>query len=67
MISILLNKINSTNPSEIGGHIGDMVSMENALAFKKFFSVLKSSNLEFREREFYINSNEKVIIYSILQ
>ena len=59
VISILVNKINSTNPSEIGGHIGDMVSMENALAFKKFFSVLKSSNLEFREREFYINSNEK--------
>tara|TARA_B100002019_G_scaffold286262_1_gene296476 strand:+ start:122 stop:2179 length:2058 start_codon:yes stop_codon:yes gene_type:complete len=59
VISILVDKINSTNPSEIGGHIGDMVSMENALAFKKFFSVLKSSNLEFREREFYINSNEK--------
>ena len=36
-----------------------MVSLENALAFKKFFSVLNSYNLEFREREFYINSSEK--------
>jgi len=36
-----------------------MVSLENALSFKKFFSVIKSENLEFRERKFYINSSEK--------
>ena len=58
-ISLLVDKINSTNPDEIGGHIGDMVNLENALSFKKLFSVLKSENLEFREKSFYINSSEK--------
>ncbi len=58
-ISILIEKINTTNPNEIGGHIGDMVNLENALAFKKLFSILKVTNLEFRERNFYINSKEK--------
>ncbi len=58
-ISLLVDKIKSTNPDEIGGHIGDMVNLENALSFKKFFSVLNSTNLEFREKSFYINSSEK--------
>ena len=58
-ISLLVDKINSINPDEIGGHIGDMVNLENALSFKKLFSVLKSENLEFREKNFYINSSEK--------
>ena len=58
-ISLLVDKINSINPDEIGGHIGDMVNLENALSFKKLFSVLKSENLEFREKSFYINSSEK--------
>ena len=58
-ISLLVEKINSTNPDEIGGHIGDMVNLENALSFKKLFSVFKSENLEFREKSFYINSSEK--------
>ncbi len=58
-ISILVDKIKSIDPSEIGGHIGDMVNLENALSFKKFFSVLKCNNLEFREKKFYINSSKK--------
>ena len=40
-ISILVEKINSVNPDEIGGHLGDMVNLENALAFKKLFHFLK--------------------------
>ncbi len=59
VISILIKKIRTINPNEIGGHIGDMVNLENALSFKKFFSALKIDNLEFRERKFYINSSEK--------
>ena len=59
VISILVEKIKTINSDEIGGHIGDMVNLENALSFKKFFSALGSDNLEFREREFYINSSEK--------
>ena len=59
-IDLILNKIKATNADEIGGHIGDMVNLENALAFKKFFKVLNSNNLEFREKKFYINSSEKM-------
>ena len=58
-ITLLTNKIRSVAPDEIGGHIGDMVNLENALSFKKLFNSLKSTNLEFRERKFYINSSEK--------
>jgi NADH-quinone oxidoreductase subunit G len=59
-ITLLADKIQSINPNEIGGHIGDMVNMENALSFKKLFAILKSKNLEFREKKFYINSSEKI-------
>ena len=58
-IELILTKIKAINPNEIGGHIGDMVNLENALAFKKFFKFLNSSNIEFREKKFYINSSEK--------
>ena len=59
-ISILVKKIKSVNSNEIGGHIGDTVNLENALSFKKFFNTLRSKNLEFREKNFYINSSEKI-------
>ena len=59
-IELIINKIKATNADEIGGHIGDMVNLENALAFKKFFKILNSNNLEFREKKFYINSSEKM-------
>ena len=59
-IDLILNKISSVQPNEIAGHIGDMVNLENALAFKKLFKVLNSSNIEFREKKFYINFTEKI-------
>ncbi len=59
-INLLVDKIHSVQPNEIAGHIGDMINMENALSFKKFFETLKSENLEFREKNFYINSDEKM-------
>ena len=58
-ISILAEKIKTINSNEIGGHIGDMVNLENSLGFKKLFSLLNRNNLDFRERKFYINSSEK--------
>ncbi len=58
-ISILVEKIKKIDPNDIGGHIGDMVNLENSLSFKKFFSVLKSDNLEFREKKNFINTSEK--------
>ena len=58
-ISFLVEKIKFIKPEDIGGHIGDMVNLENALAFKKLFKNLKSDNLEFREKKLYINTSDK--------
>ncbi len=60
VIALLVKKIQSIQPDEIAGHIGDMINMESALGFKKLFNILKSNNLEFREKNFYINSEEKI-------
>ena len=35
-----MDKIQSVQPNEVAGHIGDMINMENALSFKKFFKTL---------------------------
>ncbi len=59
-IALLVEKIQSIRPDEIAGHIGDMINMESALGFKKLFNLFKSKNLEFREKNFYINSEEKI-------
>ena len=40
-ISLIVKIKELANPNEIAGHIGDMVNLENALSFKKFFSILK--------------------------
>tara|TARA_B100001093_G_scaffold418881_1_gene410252 strand:+ start:320 stop:2380 length:2061 start_codon:yes stop_codon:yes gene_type:complete len=59
-IDVIVNKIKQTQPDEIAGHIGDMINFENSIAFKKLFANLKSDNLEFREKKFYINPNDKI-------
>ena len=59
-IEVIVNKINETQPKEMAGHIGDLVNFENSIAFKKLFTNLKSDNLEFREKKFYINPNDKI-------
>ncbi len=59
-IALLSQKIQSIQPDEIAGHIGDMINMESALGFKKLFNIFKSKNLEFREKNYYINSEEKI-------
>jgi len=60
VIEIITNKIQETQPNEIAGHIGDMVNLESAVAFKKLFNSIKSNHLEFREKKFYINPNDKM-------
>ena len=60
VIKIITDKIKTLDPGEISGHVGDMISIESALAFKKLFKVIGSQNLEFREREFYVNPNDKM-------
>ena len=59
-LALLVDKIQSVQPNEIAGHIGDMINMESALGFKKLFNIFKSKNLDFREKDFYINSEEKI-------
>ena len=58
-IQAIQKKIASLDPSQIAGHIGDMVSLENIFAFKKLFEIIKSENLEFREKNFYINNKDR--------
>ena len=60
VIEIISDKIKETQPHEIAGHVGDMVNLENTVAFKKLFNNFKSDNLEFREKKFYINSKDKI-------
>jgi len=59
-IEIIANKIKEIESSEIAGHIGDMVNIECSVAFKKLFNNLHSDNLEFREKKYYINPNDKI-------
>jgi NADH-quinone oxidoreductase subunit G len=59
-IDLIVDKIHSVQAEEIAGHIGDLINLENALAFKKLFKILKSNNLEFREKKIYINPSEKI-------
>ena len=59
-IDLIINKLRTLQPTEIAGHIGDMVNLENALGFKKLFKEFGSENLEFREKKFYINPDEKI-------
>ncbi len=59
-LNVIIKKFNETENSQIAGHIGDLVSLETTLAFKKFFELLGSNNLEFREKNFYINSEDKM-------
>ena len=59
-IDIIANKIKEIESSEIAGHIGDMVNIECSVAFKKLFNNLHSDNLEFREKKYYINPNDKI-------
>ena len=59
-IELINHKIKKFKPEEIAGHVGDMSSLESITAFKKLFKIINSSNLEFREKKFYINPEEKI-------
>ena len=59
-IKIIANKIKSISNDEIGGHVGDMICMESALGFRELFKSFKSKNIEFREKKFYIDQDDKI-------
>ena len=39
-IDLIVKKINQIDPNQIGGHVGDLVSIESIFAFKKFLKKL---------------------------
>ena len=59
-IETISNKIKSLEPKNIGGHIGDMISLESIFAFKNFLNKIGSNNYDFREKKFYINPENKM-------
>ncbi len=59
-LDTIIKKFKETDPNQIAGHIGDLVNLETTFAFKKFFEEIGSQNLEFREKPFYINPEDKM-------
>ena len=59
-IEVVSNKIKSLDPKNIGGHMGDMISLESTYVFKKFLDKIKSDNYDFREKRFYIDPENKM-------
>jgi len=54
-------KIQSVNPNEIAGFVGDLMDLESMFVFKSFFNkVLNSNNLECRQKEIYLNPKERM-------
>ncbi len=59
-IKTVCKKISLTDSNNIGAHVGDMVCLENIFAFKNLLSKIKCNNYDFREKDFYINSSDKI-------
>ena len=58
-IDLIVNKIRSTRPEEIGAHVGDMSSIETIFSFKNLLKKINCRNYDFREKNFYINPSDK--------
>ena len=59
-IQLIAKKINSTNPTQIGAHVGDMASIETILSFKHLLKKINCTNYDFREKKFYLNPSDKI-------
>jgi len=60
IISIICSKIKETETKSIAGHVGDLQSMETINAFKSLLETIGVDNYDFREKPFYINSENKI-------
>tara|TARA_Y100001970_G_scaffold250005_1_gene321192 strand:- start:26917 stop:28965 length:2049 start_codon:yes stop_codon:yes gene_type:complete len=60
VINIISSKIKETENNSIGAHIGDLQSLETINAFKNFLEIIGVTNYDFREKPFYINSENKI-------
>ena len=59
-LNIVGSKIKETDKNQIGLHAGDMLSMETINSLKEFAKKLSIPNYEFREKPFYLNSDNKM-------
>ena len=59
-LNIVGSKIKETDKNQIGLHAGDMLSMETINSLKEFAKKLSITNYEFREKPFYLNSDNKM-------
>jgi NADH-quinone oxidoreductase subunit G len=59
-IELVVNKINSTKPEQVGAHIGDMSSIETIYSFKNLLKKINCTNYDFREKFFYLNPQDKI-------
>ena len=60
VINIVCSKIEETEKNLIAGHIGDMQSMETINSFKTLLEKINVNNYDFREKPFYVNSENKI-------
>ncbi len=58
-IELITGKIKSTDPKQIGAHIGDMASIETIFSFKNLLKKIDCKNYDFREKFFYISPLDK--------
>jgi len=59
VIEIISNKIKSTKPEQIAGHVGDMVSIETIFSFKNLLKKIGCNSFDFREKKIYVDPTEK--------
>lgn len=59
-IELIVSKLKSVNPEQIGAHVGDMASIETIFSFKNLLKKINCTNYEFREKQFYINPHDKI-------
>ena len=59
-VELVAKKITETDPDSVGGHIGDMTSLETINSFKSLLESIGTKNYEFRERYFYLNVENKI-------
>ncbi len=59
-INLISLKIKSTSSEKIAGHVGGLSSFETINSFKKFLEEINVKNYEFREKDFYVNPDQKM-------
>ena len=60
-LKLLINKIETFNPKEVAGVVGDLADLEMIYSFKSFFEkCVGSINFECREERIYINPQERM-------